>query len=324
MSCDTNNKDNIYNINDLTIFLKSNNIKIINKSNKIYQIDLDYNNFIICNDNEDLFSLLDDYLKNNKVLFEISESKIILTMEIKIPSIKSKNISIDIPEIIDIFDNKDIQILKQEKLINELNKIIGLLENNPIRNNFVILPNFDSIIPIQTECLIIILYDYKYEFETGKHNHFNNFILKKIFKNVITPYVKNNTTLSNTKVIYPKYNYNFETYDFENIKYLTNIKKLIVYNYDEYSDYSIINFSNIKYLHILEELYIIKLSFKNIEFIKELKELKKLHINDNNSIDNIELLSSCEKLVELDISYCPNLKNINYLKNSKLKIRKYN
>jgi hypothetical protein len=245
-------------------------------------------------------------------------------MEIKIPSIKSKNISIDIPEIIDIFDNKDIQILKQEKLINELNKIIGLLENNPIRNNFVILPNFDSIIPIQTECLIIILYDYKYEFETGKHNHFNNFILKKIFKNVITPYVKNNTTLSNTKVIYPKYNYNFETYDFENIKYLTNIKKLIVYNYDEYSDYSIINFSNIKYLHILEELYIIKLSFKNIEFIKELKELKKLHINDNNSIDNIELLSSCEKLVELDISYCPNLKNINYLKNSKLKIRKYN
>jgi hypothetical protein len=114
MSCNTDNKDNkdnkdnIYNISDLTIFLKSNNIKIINKSNQIFQTDLDYNNFIICNDNEDLYSLLDDYLKNNKVSFETSESKIILTMEIKIPSIKSKYISIDIPEIIDILDNKDI------------------------------------------------------------------------------------------------------------------------------------------------------------------------------------------------------------------------
>jgi hypothetical protein len=333
-----------YIINTFNIYLKSNNIKIITPSQRMFQSELNYNNFIICNDNEDLFSLLDSCLKNNKISFELCRNKIILHMVIDLPPVKSKNLNIEIPELQNDIDIKDMHILKQESIINDFNKKISELENkieklselenkieklselenkieklNKIltKQDYVVLPGFNYIIPIDTKNLIIIFNDFISELRNGSNPSFSNFT--KYYNNNIN----NHSNISNVMMININSYIRNENYNFENIKYLTKLKTLIIDN-PSYTncEYNIDNILNIKYLVNLEELIILGFNIIDISFVKDLNKLKSLNISNNTVIRNIEPIKYLTNLTELTITGCPKIINLNYLTNPQLKITK--
>jgi hypothetical protein len=87
------------------VFIKSSFITIISSNNKIYKLEVD--------DADNIFS-------NKDIIIEESNNKLI---------VKTNYRKIYIPEIINEYDFRDIQIAEMKKMIIEMNKKIEMLEN---------------------------------------------------------------------------------------------------------------------------------------------------------------------------------------------------
>jgi len=99
-----------YTIDSYQIFIKSSFITIISPNNKIYKLEVD--------DADNIFS-------NKDIIIEESNNKLI---------VKTNFRKIYIPEIINEYDFRDIQIASLQKMIIEMNKKIEMLEKK-INNN---------------------------------------------------------------------------------------------------------------------------------------------------------------------------------------------
>ena len=134
-----------------------------------------------------------------------------------------------------------------------------------------------------------------------------------------------NSNISNVMMININFYIRNKKYNFENIKYLTNLKTLILDNpspSDFRCKYNIDNISNIKYLVNLEELIILGFNITDISFVKGLNKLKRINISNNTEISNIEPIKHLTNLTELNISGCSKIINLNHLTNPQLKITK--
>ena len=284
----------LYQIDNYNIYLKSNTIRITTFSKRVFQSELNYNDFILCENEEDLFILLDNYLSKNEIIFTVGNNNIIASIKINLPPLKTKEITFMIPEIREIMDIKDAQIIKLNSIIKDFNTKFDMLsdkikELEERSNNRVFLEG--SKIGIFKDITDLVL------FGPGVAHNYGE--------------LYNHQFISSNK-------YYFEHKDISNIKYLNNLVKLKIEH-----NYITSDFSDLKYLDKLEELeFTCVEKLTDISFCKYLTKLRILKIKSCLLIEDINILAQCENLVELHINGSSNIKNTQLLINPKLKINK--
>lgn len=294
-----------YQIDDYTVYLKSNLIKVITIDQRTFELELDYNNFFVCNDNDELYLLLDSYLLNNNVEFILEKNKLIFNIKIDIGPLK-RIVKIEIPEIINNSD--DVATLM--KKINILTNKVSILEK---RLGYAVFFNDNYVQPINIKSKIMII---------GDPNYMNKFSITAgkddfgLDANILKMYNEHDLYLY-TMLTSRYYLYN-ENPNLDNIKFMTELEILFIK-----TDYKIIdNINNIRYLEKLKVLHLGKTDIKNINFCKYLNNLEYLILEELNDLEDINILDNCNKLKILKIIKCPNIKNINKLCNPKLEIIK--
>lgn len=120
-----------FQIDNYCIMLKLNTLSIIDATTKIqYQKELKPEELILCDNEDDVYELLNEKLTDNLISFELDEDHLVATLKIT----KTKEIKFNIPKVIneellpsDISEPKDlIKIIEAQKIqINLLNLLIN-------------------------------------------------------------------------------------------------------------------------------------------------------------------------------------------------------
>ena len=120
-----------FQIDNYCIMLKLNTLSIIDASTKIqYKKELKAEELILCDNEDDVYELLNEKLTDNLISFELGEDHLVATLKIT----KTKEIKFNIPKVIneellpsDISEPKDlIKIIEAQKIqINLLNLLIN-------------------------------------------------------------------------------------------------------------------------------------------------------------------------------------------------------
>jgi len=284
----------IYQIDNYNVYLKGNTIRITTAiSKRAFQCELNYADFILCDNEEDLFTLLDSYLSKNEIIFKLEKNNIIASIKILLPPLKTKEVKFMIPEVRETMDIKDAQIIKLNDIIKDFNYKFNMLsdkikEIEERTNNRVFLEG--NKIGIFKDITDLVLFGNSRMYEDQLYNH--NFI--------------------NSNCYY------FNHINISNIKYLDKLVTLKI----EYNNITT-DFSNLKYLSQLENLEFLGVGqLTDISFCKYLTKLKVLKIKSCSNIEDVNILAQCENLIELDIHGSNKIINTQLLINPKLKISK--
>lgn len=321
-----------YEINNYIVTLKLNTIIVNDKINKrIFQTELDYNNFILCENDDDLYDLLNEKLLEKSINFYLDNNRLIGTLRINITTTKFKEIKIEIPEVDYNFNHiqctpldtnnlsQTIELQKNQielliKKVTELeaksNSILFFEEANQfIRSNCTHLclnygPNCNNI-DFKNN------YQSEHSIKATKSLHGSNY---EIIVNRMTQIKMGDIPYKFIKIITIEDMYNFQ--------YLINLVELHI-QLQGYNKINMINLTAFNNLTNLEVLYISGSSELNdISTIRKFKKLKYLYLIDCINLEDISCLKDCPELIYLDISRSPNIKNLLMLTNPKLQIIK--
>ena len=87
-----------YKVDEMVVYLKSNIIKVLTSGKREFEANLDYRDFLVCENNDDLYKFLDYQLKNNLIKFKFVKDKLETSVIIKIPPFDNKLITFKLSE----------------------------------------------------------------------------------------------------------------------------------------------------------------------------------------------------------------------------------
>lgn len=308
-----------YQINKYYIRLDINNIYIVNTySLNTFTKNLDYDDFLLCNNNSDLYELLNEALINKNIIFNQCEYNLICKIKINFTFKYKINITFEVPRI--------FIVKSQLPQSNKYYKMYMYLKNmNSLTNNitkYLFLGNIYESVLLND----IKHYDILLELKTiNNYNRLINELFESDFlEEDMLLILKNYTKLldmhENNRLEFkniPRYIKYIDIYtynDILNLNYCSNLKYLYIgpnlkikgrFNNYYNLDSNLITHKDLYNLPIsLEYLEIHNLqNLKNINFCKRLINLKGIALINCQNID--------------DLSYLPNLKYINSSGSSK-------
>ena len=116
-----------YKVGELTVYLKSNIIKVITSGKREFEAYLNYKDFLVCDNNDDLYKFLDHQIKNNLIKFRFVKDKLETLVIIKIPPFDDKNIVFRLTELKNKLTCNDVEIIQMRNLIDEFDIKLNLL-----------------------------------------------------------------------------------------------------------------------------------------------------------------------------------------------------
>jgi hypothetical protein len=335
-----------YDINNYKITLELNHI-IIKNDNNIYETNIDYNIFKICENNEQIYDLLNEKILNKQISFEKYDDYLECIINItkkdyiifNIPKVTDNYKLINITEIDELIklvnsQKKQIELLSNKISELEINKneiLFFELANINIKNNTKFLSLGTKSKYIDILCFnknthkvdILDLYNITY--------NYNNIIrLKPEYKNIyIKEFNHKNEKLMECLSELVIFNNAVEFKEFR--KLIDTSKNKIcndkIYNFIKYfrciHQYSNDDLLNLKYLKELKYLFISEsndtiLLEKQNDIYDKLDYLSdSLEFIEINKLDNLKDITFCKKLFNLKglaIIECPNIEDISCLK----------
>jgi hypothetical protein len=311
-----------YTIDSYQVFIKSSFITIISPINKIYKIELD--------ESDNIFS-------NKDIIIEESNNKLI---------VKTNYRKIYIPEVINEFDFRDIQIAEMKKMIDIMNKKIDNLENElSIIKNKV---NIDSSDEEYDDDDSNSNFDNKSDSKMDKYSLYEKY---KFYQDKLMNHSSDKLELcifDNNDINYEEYNIVPNLYNYflnfvvlitqknclcnnRNLKvlHITKYESLLI-NCDKNIKHNVVNLGTMPIDNTDNNDFNYYLSKYNKYFdkwglsdtiknagIQFLENLEELYINIPFEVFSLNLLSDMKKLKKLSFCFCilGNLENIVILNN---------
>lgn len=264
-----------FTVDNYTVYLRNNIIRIVTKNHRVFQVELNYNDFIFCDSNEDLYDFLCNLFTEEDIDFKIDDHKITAHYDLTIHN-KTKTLTFEIPEIREKMDSKETQIIEMNSTIeqfktqlSELTKRFEMLEKR--NSNFIVLHGSKLSIPTNIDKLTLI----------GSQGNPDGHIG---IGEMIRP-TENNC-------------YFFDHPDISNIEYLPNLTHLTI-RYNSCTR----NFSKLSKLTKLREIkFEDSYCLEDISFCAKLPQLSKLILRNCKKVVDINILKDCKNLTELTIT----------------------
>lgn len=329
-----------YQMNNYNICLKLNNLLIVDTiSKRVFQCELNYKDFILCDNDEDLYDLLNEKLLDKNISFELVKDYLVGSLKISISTTKFKEIKFEIPETV---ENKDmIQIIELQKIqIDLLTDKIIKMENkmNSIlffeMDQSFINSNIESLWLGRKSSLLMIGNDGTSTFPKGNGYPYREYYNKTLY--TISTYLPNIN--SNRKSYSDKFNEIQKIEGFQKLLFMYhNVEdpSLMIGNDHKYIEQykftktcynDILNFRLIKMYNNNDLINLQKLNKLKILIIspncdKYFMERLMCEILDDNHTytelnyisDTLEFLELCELTNINDITFCKKLKNLKTL-----------
>lgn len=311
-----------YQIDNYNIMLKLTTIVVNDIVNKrIFQTELNYNNFILCENDDDLYELLNEKLLDKSIKFELYENRLIGSLKINISSTKFKEIKFEIPEVEYSFNHISNSTIDT----NNLSETIELQKNQ-------IELLIKKVTELEAKSHDILFFEEAQQFIRSNcthlcigcnHNKFDTRHFTPITVNQsrqIINRMSGDIPSNRTYKFINGPNSHINNEDLLNFQYLTNLIELHIYGYSYLTLNNLNPFSNLINLEVLHIEYFKDLV--DISVLRKYKKLKYLYLVCCPNLEDISCLKDCPELIYLDISQSPNIKNLLMLTNPKLQIVK--
>jgi len=267
-----------YKVDEMVVYLKSNIIKVLTSGKREFEANLDYRDFLVCENNDDLYKFLDYQLKNNLIKFKFVKDKLETSVIIKIPPFDNKLITFKLSENKSKLTCTDVDIIQIKNLMNDFNNKLHLMnlkiKELEEKDNHIFLQGSKIGIPIETVKLNLIVtnYDYMISILSNPDSYICNINITNI------KYLSNLEELIITKssIDNDKWTIN----NFENIKYLSNLKKLVINDFNELKDLSFLLYlSKLEHL-AFNDCVLDNVNIQQIQSLKQIKTLVDVYINE--------------------------------------------
>ncbi len=103
-----------YKVGELMVYLKSNIIKVITSGKREFEGHLDYRDFVVCANNDDLYKFIDYQIKNKLISFKLVKNKLEVSIDFIIPPF-NKSITFKLHENKNKLNCNDIDIIDMKK-----------------------------------------------------------------------------------------------------------------------------------------------------------------------------------------------------------------